>query len=144
MEISTLDNEELVRNVYEHVYGKLQKGEPVEPDLLMVYEIDFLLMEVNSGASFEQYFRWATVEQINRIISSLQTMGLNDIAELTAKATMTAFPNGVPENDIEKSDKTDWSEDQEAALGEYFAEFEDHNDRITNVLAEHVKKSLAV
>ncbi len=121
-----MENEELVRNVCDKVYGKLQSGEPVANDLLMVYEIDYLLMEVNSGASFEQYFRWANVEQINRIVSFLQITGLSDIA---------------PESDIEKSDQTDWTEDQESVLAKFFGEFEENNDQITDVLAEYIRKS---
>lgn len=136
-----MENEELVRNVCDKVYGKLQSGEPVANDLLMVYEIDYLLMEVNSGASFEQYFRWANVEQINRIVSFLQITGLSDIADLTQKAIKTAFPNGVPENDIEKSDQTDWTEDQESVLAKFFGEFEENNDQITDVLTEYIRKS---
>ena len=136
-----MENEELVRNVCDKVYGKLQSGEPVANDLLMVYEIDYLLMEVNSGASFEQYFRWANVEQINRIVSFLQITGLSDIADLTQKAIKTAFPNGVPESDIEKSDQTDWTEDQESVLAKFFGEFEENNDQITDVLAEYIRKS---
>jgi hypothetical protein len=102
-----------------------------------------LSQEVNSGASFEQYFRWASVEEVSRVVDRLESLGLPEVAQLTRTAIDVAFPDGLPDSE-EKNDPTDWTEDQEerlSALADQFAEF---NGRIINVLAAFYRKSAGI
>jgi hypothetical protein len=141
MELSTPENEAIVRSICEAVSAARESGNPIEPDHQLIYDIDYLLMEANSGASFEQYFRWASVEEIARVVPALRTVGLLDVAELTGKAIQVAFPKGIPSTDEEKADLTDWSEAQDERLRELFPALEEHNGRITNVLAAFARKA---
>ena len=135
MEISTSENEAIVRSICEAVTADRESGKPIKPDHQVIYDIDYLLMEANSGASFEQYFRWASVEEIRRVVPALRKVGLPDVAELTEKAIQVAFPKGIPPMDEEKSGLTEWSEAQDEELRELFPALEDQNGRIINVLA---------
>ncbi len=135
MEMSTVENEAAVRAVCESVSAAHADGKPVSAAHQAIYDVDYLLSEVNSGASFEQYFRWATLEEIARVVPALRTVGLSDVADLTEQAMRVAFPSGLPANDSEHEELTDWSEAQEDELGALFPAFEDHNGRITNMLA---------
>lgn len=130
MESFTPENEALVRSICEAVTTAQESGMPVRPEQQLVYDVDYMLMEANSGASFEQYFRWASVEEIRRVVPALRAIGLSDVAELTEQAIRIAFPKGIPSTDEQKSDLTDWSEAQDEGLRELFPEFEDHYDRM--------------
>ena len=141
MEQSTLENEAIVRSICEAVSADREAGKPIEPDHQLIYDIDYLLLEANSGASFEQYFRWASVEEIGRIVPALRKVGLLDVADLTAQAIQVAFPKGIPSTAEQKADLTDWSEAQDERLRELFPALEDQNGRITNVLAAFAKKT---
>ena len=141
MELSTPENEAIVRSVCEAVSVARESGKPIKPDHQSIYDIDYLLMEANSGASFEQYFRWASVEEIGRVVAALRTVGLLDVADLTEKAIQVAFPKGIPSTDEEKSGLTDWSEAQDESLRQLFPALEDQNGRITNVLAAFARKT---
>lgn len=141
MEISTEEAEARVRAICDFVREAASQGQPIQPEQQAIYDVDYLLMEANSGASFEQYFRWASLDEIKRVIPALKTVGLNDIALMVEKAIAVAFPNGLPESDDAKSDQTSWTEEQEACLGEeLFPPFEEQNGRITNVLAAYADR----
>ena len=140
MELSTPENEAIVRSICEAVAADRESGRPIKSGHQSIYEIDHLMMEANSAASFEQYFRWASVEEIGRVVPALRTVGLSDVAELTEKAIHVAFPRGIPSTDEEKADLTEWSEAQEERLRELFPAFEEQNGRITNVLAAFAGK----
>ena len=140
MEQSTLENEASVRRVCDLVTATRESGGTVTIDQQIIYDVDYLLTEANSGASFEQYFRWASVDEIRRVKNALLAMDLGDIAQLYGQAIRVAFPNGIPSTDAEKSDLTEWSEEQDHALRELFPALEDQNGRITNVLAAHAKR----
>jgi hypothetical protein len=141
MELSTPENEAIVRSICEAVTADRESGKPVKPDHQLVYDIDYLLMEANSGASFEQYFRWASVEEIGRVVPALRAVGLLDVAELAEQAIQVAFPKGLPSTDEEKSGQADWSEAQDERLRELFPALEDQNGRITNVLAAFAREN---
>lgn len=141
MEISTPENEAIVRGICEAVSAARESEKSIKPEHQLIYDIDYLLMETNSGASFEQYFRWASAEEIRRVVPALRTVGLIDVAELTEKALQVAFPKGIPSTDEEKADLTDWSEAQDERLRELFPAFEEQNGRITNVLAAFARKT---
>jgi hypothetical protein len=140
-EISTTENEELVSRVYTQALQDREDGRKLAPADLMVYHIEMLSQEVNSGASFEQYFRWACVEEIAEAVNRLESLGLPDVAQIVGRAIKVAFPKGLPATDEEKKELTEWSEKQEELLGAAASEFEEFNGRITNVLATFYRKN---
>lgn len=140
-EMSTAENEELVSRVYTQALQDRQDARKLAPADLMVYHIEMLSQEVNSGASFEQYFRWASVEEIAEAVSRLESLGLSDVAQIVRSAIKVAFPKGVPATDEEKSELTEWSEKQEELLGTAANDFEEFNGRIINVLAAFYRKN---
>ncbi len=140
-EMSTTENEELVSRVYTQALQDRQDGRKLAPADLMVYHVEMLSQEVNSGASFEQYFRWASVEEIAETVSRLESLGLSDVAQIVGRAIKVAFPKGVPATDEEKNELTKWSEKQEELLGTAANEFEEFNGRIINVLATFYRKN---
>jgi hypothetical protein len=141
-EMSTSENEALVSRVYTQALQDRQDGRALSPAALMVYNIEMLSQEVNSGASFEQYFRWASAEEIAQVADRLTSLGLTEVAQIVRRAIDTAFPAGLPATDDDKSDVT-WTEDQEDALAAAAADFENFNGRITNVLAAFYRDSAA-
>jgi hypothetical protein len=140
-EMSTTENEELVSRVYTQALQDRQDGRQLPAADLMVYHIEMLSQEVNSGASFEQYFRWASVEEISEAVGRLESIALSDVAQIVRGAIDVAFPNGVPATDDEKSELTEWTEEQEELLATAANEFEEFNGRIINVLAAFYRKS---
>lgn len=141
MEMSSADNEATVRAVCDAVSAAREGGRAISAAHQAIYDVDYLLAEVNSGASFEQYFRWASLEEIARIVPALRTVGLDDVAELTENAMQVAFPQGLPATPAEHDDATQWTDQQEDTLGKLFPAFEDQNGRITNVLAAYAQHS---
>ncbi len=111
--MATTKNEDLIRAICEEVIEAKDKNIEILPYKQTIYDVDYLFMEVNSGISFEQYFRWASVEEIKRIENSLNRVGLNDIAKLTKDAIDVAFPNGIPSSNIKKDELTYWTQEQE-------------------------------
>lgn len=134
-EMSTRENEELVSRVYMRALDDRQNGRELDAADLMVYHIEMLSQEVNSGASFEQYFRWASVTEISEAVSRLQSLALSEVAQIVDRAIAVAFPDGLPATDEEKDRLTEWSEEQEERLSALAEEFEEFNGRIINVLA---------
>ena len=116
-------------------------GQELDAAALMVYHIEMLSQEVNSGASFEQYFRWASVAEISEAVDRLESLALSDVAHIVRRAIEVAFPNGVPATDEEKNDLTEWTEKQEEILSVLATEIEEFNGRIINVLAEFYRKN---
>lgn len=141
-EMSTRENEELVSRVYTQALQDRNDGKDLAPADLMVYHIEMLSQEVNSGASFEQYFRWASVEEVSQAVSRLESLVLSDVAQIVRRAIKIAFPNGVPATDEEKSELTEWTEEQEELLATAATEFGEFNGRIINVLAAFYRKSV--
>ena len=135
-EMSTAENEELVSRVYTQALKDREQGRALDAATLMVYHIEMLSQEVNSGASFEQYLRWASVDEIAQAADRLESLKLADVAELVRQAIAVAFPDGVPSSDEEKNDLTEWTVAQEERLVALAEEFEQFNGRIINVLAD--------
>ncbi len=134
-EMATSENEELISRAYTQALEDRLHGRKLDAADLMVYHVEMLSQEVNSGASFEQYFRWASCQEIAEATGRLQSLGLNEVADIVRRAIDVAFPNGVPTDEEQKDELTDWTEDQEQHLSALFDEFEAFNGRITNVLA---------
>ena len=136
MEQSTPENEAIVARVYEEALrfdGNLSKMTETQR---VVYLVEHFMQEVNSGASFEQYFRWASIEELHSILPTLKGLALEVVASMLEQAMSIAFPEGIPKTESEKDDLTEWSEDQEEALGALFEPLEDLNGRVMNVLGE--------
>src|SRR5262245_31382066 len=140
-EMSTRENEELVSRVYMQALQDRNDGKDLAPADSMVYDIEMLSQEVNSGASFEQYFRWASVSEIAAAPERLESLGLSEVARIVRRATEAAFPGGAPASDDEKNERTEWSDEQQQSLAGLATEFEEFNGRIINVLADFHRKS---
>lgn len=139
-EQSTEDDETVVQRIYSGALEALESGETLSPGVRLIHDVEHLMQEVNSGASFEQYFRWAPVAEIAVIFHHLETAGLDDVAQLTREAMGVAFPKGLPATDEEKSVATVWSEEQEEALAALLPRLEDQNGRVTRLLAAHARR----
>ena len=140
-EMSTPENEELVSRVYTKALQDREEDRKLAAADLMVYHVAMLAQEVNSGASFEQYFRWASVEEIGEAAGRLESIGLAEVAQIVRRAIEVAFPKGVPATAEEKDGLTDWSEKQLELLSAAASEFEEFNGRIINVLAAFYRKN---
>lgn len=140
-EMSTSENDALVSRVYTQALQDRSADRPLDPAALMVYHIEMLSQEVNSGASFEQYFRWASVTEIGEAADRLESLTLGAVAEIVRRAIDVAFPGGLPATDEEKDELSEWTAEQEERLGALAEEFEAYNGRIINVLAAFYRKS---
>jgi hypothetical protein len=140
-EMSTSENDALVSRVYTLALQDRSDGRPLDPAALMVYHIEMLSQEVNSGASFEQYFRWASVAEIAEAADRLESLSLPAVADIVRRAIDVAFPRGLPAIDEEKDERTEWTTEQEERLSRLAEEFEAYNGRIINVLAAFYRKS---
>src|SRR6185503_16596658 len=95
-DMSTAENEALVSRVYTQALQDRQDGRKLAPADLMIYHIEMLSQEVNSAASFEQYFRWASVEEIGEAVSRLESLGLSKVAQIVRRAIQVAYRKGAP------------------------------------------------
>lgn len=143
MEQSTQESEAIVSRVYEEALGLDGDLARMNEVQRVVYLVEHLMQEVNSGASFEQYFRWASIDEIGQILPALGSLGLGSAAAIVESAMHSAFPNGIPGSEEEMSDLTVWSQDQEVELARLFGEFEELNGHVTNVLGRFVSRSAA-
>lgn len=142
-ETSTPENETLVAAAYARALQDRAEGRDLPAAEQMLYEVEMLLQEVNSGASFEQYFRWASLDEIARAPARLEELGLAAAARITREAIQTGFPSGLPASEAEMDELTEWIPEQEARLSLLAAEFADHNGRITNALAAWYRQATA-
>jgi len=140
-EMATPENDALVSSVYTQALHTRSEGRELAPPDRVVYEIEMLSQEVNSGASFEQYFRWASIDEISQVIRRLESLGLPEVADLTRRAIAVAFPGGIPSSDERKDELTDWTEDQEEQLSAFAETFAESNGRIINELAALYRRS---
>jgi hypothetical protein len=140
MEQGTDINATRVDKVYGAVLDAVNAGKTISAQAELVYQIEMLSQEVNSGASFEQYFRWARVTRDCRILQYLKDLGLPEVCEIVERAFKTAFPDGIPEDDDEYELCLDWSEEQEQQLASLFAEFEHYNGIVINRLGRFIKQ----
>lgn len=141
MQMATGENEELVSRVYAQALEDRHEGRKLAAAELMVYHIEMLSQEINSGASFEQYFRWASVEEISEAVSRLESLALPKVARIVRRAIAVGFPNGLPATDEEKSGLVAWSAAQEERLGALAAEFEKFNGRVLDALAAYHRRA---
>ena len=142
MEMSNDENQKLVSTICDIVLAALENETPVSDGHRLIYELEQLVMEVNSGASFEQYFRWARLEEIARIVSQLETVDLTEVAQITSEAISVAYPDGLPPIPDDHVSLASWegSEGQEARLSELADQFTEYNGVITNKLADYARQ----
>ena len=141
MEMSTVENEALVSRVYLQALEDRKEGRTLAAADLMVYHVEMLSQEVNGGASFEQYFRWASVAEISEAVGRLESLGLSEVASIVRRAIGVAFPDGLPATDEQKSEQTEWTDEQEELLSAAAGELEEFNGRMINVLAAFYRAS---
>ncbi|MDX1572354.1 MAG: DUF4375 domain-containing protein [Xanthomonadales bacterium] len=142
--MSTRENEELVARVYTRALKARSSGRELDAADLMVYHIETLSQEVNSGASFDQYFRWTSVEEISEAAGRLESLALPEVATIVRRAIDVAFPQGLPATDEEMDALDEWTEEQGELLSALAGEFEEFNGRIINVLGAFYRKSQGV
>ena len=138
MEIATKDNVKLVYLVFERTLGNLRRDQKINEKDNYVYQIETLSQEVNSGASFEQYFRWVTKHEVDHILIHLKQLNIPQVYSIVQEAINVAFPDGIPEDEDEYNKCTDWSESQERQLHDLFKQFENYNGAILNRLGKFI------
>ena len=139
MEIATKENQDLLSSVYTRVM-KLANAEKVLSDHEnYIFQVELLSQEVNSGASFEQYFRWVGKSELDLIVKYVSRLDIPEVVNIVEEAIMVAFPNGIPEDEDEYEECTEWSDSQERRLEELFEMFEEFNGVITNRLGEFIE-----
>lgn len=141
MEIGTEENAKLVSQVYEKAMNAVNTEKSITDSENFVYQIELLSQEVNSGASFEQYFRWASINEITRILEHVKELDIPEVYAIVESAIQLAFPNGIPKDEEEKEECTEWNEDQEAKLESLFEKYEDYNGVIMNKLGAFIKNN---
>ncbi|MDF2447180.1 MAG: hypothetical protein K0S46_2416 [Moraxellaceae bacterium] len=140
-EMSTAENEALVSAVYTRALQDRAEGRDLLAPEQLLYEVEMLSQEVNSGASFEQYFRWASLDEIRQAPARLEELGLPAPARITRAAIQTGFPSGLPASEAEMDELTEWIPEQEARLALLADEFAEHNGAITNALAAWYRRA---
>lgn len=137
MEIATEEHEQAVARAYGKAMAAVQSEQSISDELRLIHDVEHMMQEANSGASFEQYFRWASLEQIRAIPRQLASIGLPDVAAIVERAIGVAFPNGLPTSYEAKDEATDWSPEQESELSYLFNLLEELNGRVMNVLGAY-------
>lgn len=141
MEMATEENVELVSKAYTRIMQDVHAERPVTEQENFIFQMELLVQEVNSGASFEQYFRWVGKPELDQVLGHVKSLGLPAVYEIVEEALAIAFPNGVPEDSDEYEECTDWTESQEERLSELFEKFEVYNGEITNTLGRFIREN---
>jgi hypothetical protein len=139
--MSTPENEALVARVYAQALEQSVAGRTLSPEMQRVHDVEHLMQEVNSGASFEQYFRWASLPELAGIEQHLAALGLDGVRQLTRQAMRVAFPRGLPRTAQAHEEATEWTAQQEAQLAALFEQLEAHNGHVTNVLGAFARQA---
>lgn len=141
MELATEENDDLVYKVYTRIMEEVHAEKRITDHENFIFQIELLSQEVNSGASFEQYFRWVGKPELDQILGHVKYLNLPPVYEIVNEAIRIAFPNGVPEDGDDYEECTDWSENQEERLRKLFEKFEAYNGVIINKLGRFIKKN---
>lgn len=139
-EVATPENEALVARVYAQALEASIAGRTLVPGMQRVHDVEHLMQEVNSGASFEHYFCWATLEELGSIERHLAALGLERVLELTREAMRVALPQGLPSTPLALQAATHWTPEQEERLAALFEDLEAENGHVTNVLASYARQ----
>lgn len=138
---SSSASEALVAAAYARALQDRAEGLELTAADQLLYEVEMLCQEVNSGASFEQYFRWASLDEIRQAPARLEELGLPAQARLVRSATAIAFPAGMPASEAEMDELTEWTPEQEAELALLADEFTDANGQLCNTLAAWYRRA---
>lgn len=139
MELASEENADLVSKAYTRIMKEVHAEKRITDHENFIFQVELLSQEVNSGASFEQYFRWVGKPELDQILGHVKNLNLPPVNEIVNEAVIIAFPNGVPEDDDEYEECTEWSEIQEERLSELFEKFENYNGVITNKLGRFIQ-----
>ena len=134
-------DEALVAAAYARALQDRAEGLELAPADQLLYEVEMLCQEVNSGASFEQYFRWASLDEVCRAPARLDELGLPAPARLVRTATAIAFPGGLPASEAEVDELTVWSPEQAAELALLADEFAGANALLCHTLASWYRRA---
>jgi hypothetical protein len=143
MEYVNQENVDLISRISSEVSQALGKHRPVTDEQYFIYCVNNLPQEVGSGASFEQYFRWARLEEIAMIVSQLESLGLSEAAEITREAISVAWPDGLPPIPDDKISLASWhgSEEQNARLTDLADKFlAEYDGMVMNRLADYARR----
>ena len=139
-EMATDENAQIVSAIYNAGLAAEDERRALSADLQVICDVEHMMQEVNSGASYEQYFRWASIEELQRIEKNLAMLGLTRVLALTREAVQVAFPTRLPDNFEDKSASADgWTADQQEKLSKLFEELERWNGHVLNVLGRYAK-----
>ena len=141
MEMATEENSNLVSKAYTRIMKEVHAEKRITDHENFIFQIELLSQEANSGASFEQYFRWVGKPELDHILGHVKNLDMPPVYEIVNEALIIAFPNGVPADDDEYEDCTDWSETQEQRLSKLFETFEEYNGAITNKLGRFIHEN---
>ena len=137
MDIATEEHEQAVARAYEKAMSAIRLEQPISDELRLIHNVEHMMQEANSGASFEQYFRWASLDEVREIQGQLTSIGLTDVAAIVERAMAIAFPNGLPSSEEAKQEAVDWRPEQESELGDLFEALEELNGRVMDVLGAY-------
>lgn len=136
------DPENIVFTIANDIIGEIGKpgDAPDTPELERFFRVYTLDTEIGSGASFDQYFNWASSGDVEKIVEDLEAIGLNRHAVATRKAIRIAFPDGrIPEFDAASLDM-DWSEPQLLELGKLYDEVSNLHGLVIEKLAKYATR----
>lgn len=136
-------SEAVIAAAYARALQDRSEGLELSPADQFLYELEMLSQEVNSGASFGQYFRWAGLDEIARAPARLEELGLAALARLVRQAVAIAFPAGLPASEAEMDELTGWTPEQEAELALLADEFSESNGLLCNALAAWYQRATA-
>lgn len=141
--MTEMSDSELVRRIGVSLVGEMDSPgkEPTTDAMRLFFDVYCFDMEIGSGGSFDQYFQWATKEQIDRILYQLKEIGLESIADSTKSAIEVAFPHGVPDNEDEFDECLEWTEEQEDIFVELYEENENIHSLIEEKLAKYAREN---
>ncbi len=143
IEKTTKENEDIVSKISGNIIGtELGKPgrKPETKELKFFHEVYLFDLEIGSGASFEQYFRWSENTEVKGIVQKLEELGLKDLAGTTKKAITVAFPDGIPDDNKKYHELTAWTEEQEEKLMKLYQEIEHCHGVVYNRLAHYAKE----
>ena len=141
--MTKISDSELVKRIGGYLVGEIYSPgkEPNTDELRLFFDVYCFDMEIGSGGSFDQYFQWATKEQIDRILDQLKEIGLESIADSTKSAIEVAFPHGVPNNEDEFDECLEWTEEQEDVFVDLYENDENIHSLIEEKLAKYARKN---
>ena len=138
MEIATDENADAVARAYTAAMASIDSGKPISDAARLIFNVEHMMQEANSGVSFADYFRWAELAELREVPGQLNSIDLPDVSDIVARALAAGFPDGLPASDEAKADAMEWTAEQEALLGQLFFELEVLNGRVMNVLGAYV------